>query len=380
LLWAKCVRGFGIKDKDPCLNNQHLKAVVPTKLSSCNKADGFLQSGFWGSFKARFGWNARAFLLTWGDAEPRSLLVIRRRLTVGVSFAYVPWGPELPANFPTDDNIRNIALAELAKALQTLLPHNTAFIRFDPPWHTEGAETPPPPIYKPFSPAGADIQPPDTVLLDLTLSLDTLLSRMKSKWRYNIGLARKKGVLVRRAGEEELEIFYALLKETARRDGIAVHSLEYYQTLFSHCSTYPENDQEIALYLAEHEGDIISGVIVLFRGREAVYLYGASADRKRNLMSPYALQWKSMEDAKARGCEVYDLFGIPPREDPDHPMVGLYRFKTGFGGRIIHRPGSWDYAYRPLIMRLFTLAESFRKKLRTMKKQKRSRRRDSKKD
>jgi lipid II:glycine glycyltransferase (peptidoglycan interpeptide bridge formation enzyme) len=49
-------------------------------------------------------------------------------------------------------------------------------------------------------------------------------------------------------------------------------------------------------------------------------------------------------------------------------MAGLYRFKTGFGGQIIHRPGSWDYAYKPVMYKLFNIAEGFRKKLFSLKK------------
>jgi lipid II:glycine glycyltransferase (peptidoglycan interpeptide bridge formation enzyme) len=52
-------------------------------------------------------------------------------------------------------------------------------------------------------------------------------------------------------------------------------------------------------------------------------------------------------------------------------MAGLYRFKTGFGGRIIHRPGSWDYPYKALGYRLFAAAEGLRKKMRTLKKNRR---------
>ena len=108
--------------------------------------------------------------------------------------------------------------------------------------------------------------------------------------------------------------------------------------------------------------------MTLFRGREAVYLYGASSDKKRGLMAPYALQVKAMEEAKAAGCEEYDLFGIPPDEDPSHPMAGLYRFKTGFGGRIIHSPGSWDYPCRSVFYRLFRFAEALRRRVRILKK------------
>jgi lipid II:glycine glycyltransferase (peptidoglycan interpeptide bridge formation enzyme) len=85
-------------------------------------------------------------------------------------------------------------------------------------------------------------------------------------------------------------------------------------------------------------------------------------------MAPYALQWQAIQDARAAGCTEYDLYGIPPREDPAHPMAGLYRFKTGFGGRIIHRSGSWDYPYRSVRKNLFTAAESLRKFFRSIKK------------
>ncbi|MDR3343705.1 MAG: peptidoglycan bridge formation glycyltransferase FemA/FemB family protein [Treponema sp.] len=349
------------------LPGQYLQGIVPTDLAQCNRAASFLQSGFWGSFKARFGWNARSFLADWGEWGTLPLLVIRRRLSPGISLAYVPWGPEFPRDFPADDGARNTALEELAAALQPLLPEDTTFIRFDPPWYTEG-DAEPPPIYKPFTRAGANVQPSDTVLVDISASAEAILMQMKSKWRYNIGLAKKKEVIIRRLDEEGLEVFYALLRETSKRDGLVIHGIEYYTALFAHYRDYPEGSQELRLYLAEHEGEPIAGIIVIIRGADAVYLYGASSDRKRNLMATYALQWKAMEDAKAAGCTVYDLFGIPPREDPAHPMAGLYRFKTGFGGRIIHRPGSWDYTYRPFTKGLFSAAESIRKGLWNLKK------------
>jgi lipid II:glycine glycyltransferase (peptidoglycan interpeptide bridge formation enzyme) len=85
-------------------------------------------------------------------------------------------------------------------------------------------------------------------------------------------------------------------------------------------------------------------------------------------MAPYALQWQAMRDAKASGCLFYDLYGIPPDENPDHPMAGLYLFKTGFGGTVVHRPGCWDYACRPVVTALYRAAEAARKKLRDAKK------------
>jgi lipid II:glycine glycyltransferase (peptidoglycan interpeptide bridge formation enzyme) len=199
---------------------------------------------------------------------------------------------------------------------------------------------------------------------------------MKPKWRYNIGLAEKHGVIVNCNDEQDINIFYRLLSETAARDGIAIHNIEYYRTLFEECkitqTTFsPSNHYPLPtthLYTATHENDILAAIVVLFRGKEATYLYGASSNVKRNLMAPYALQWKAMQDAQTYGCTVYDMFGIPPNTNPDHPMAGLYRFKTGFGGKIIHRPGSWDYPCKPLLYALFKQAELLRKKIRDRRK------------
>jgi lipid II:glycine glycyltransferase (peptidoglycan interpeptide bridge formation enzyme) len=276
--------------------------------------------------------------------------------------AYIPHGPELPAAFPADFISRAAATEELAKALRPLFPKSMVFIRFDPPWFAaDGSFQPEPP--PPFRRAAASVQPPDTALVDLTPPEDTILAAMKPKWRYNISLAGKRGVIVSEAGEQGLDVFYRLLTETAARDGIAVHGAGYYRALFEECkSDDGVQPLQIRLYTAAHEGDTLAALVALFRGRQAVYLYGASGDIKRNLMAPYALQWQAMRDAKAFGCEEYDLFGIPPDENPNHPMAGLYRFKTGFGGAIIHRPGSWDFPCKALPYTMFSAAERLRKK------------------
>ncbi|MDR2048311.1 MAG: peptidoglycan bridge formation glycyltransferase FemA/FemB family protein, partial [Treponema sp.] len=289
-----------------------LVSVEKADPSVCGGSASFLQSLFWGRFKARFGWKVFAFSTAWAPpgtaSDPpagppasdspaaRPLLVLCRRLGPGIGFAYVPWGPELP--FVPDDGAVRAAPGELAAGLKALLPPDTAFIRFDLPWPGENfavSRTDPRFFGKALRRAAADVQPPDTVLIDLAAGEQELLARMKSKWRYNIGLAGKKGVSVRRAAPEELPSFYRLYRETARRDGIAIHGMEYYRVLFEEGKN-PEHGVDIRLYLAGHDGEDIAGIITLFRKNEAVYLYGASANHKRNLMAPYALQWQAMRD------------------------------------------------------------------------------------
>jgi len=335
------------------------------ELDTYKNASSFLQSAMWGEFKSLFGWTAKSFGIDWGEQGSSSLLVLCRKLGPGFSFAYIPWGPELPAGAECSAQ----ELCELAKQLKPFLPRNTVFIRFDLPWFVNEENK----IDLPFAglKKGTPVQAPDTVIIDLSKTSEDILAAMKPKWRYNISLAAKKGVQVvvnRAADNEQLEIFYSLLKETAKRDGIAVHGIDYYKTLFDVCKKF--NDCDLRLYTAVHEGDVLSAIIVLFYGKQATYLYGASSNNKRNLMAPYALQWQAMQDAKEKGCLHYDLFGIPPNEDPNHPMAGLYRFKTGFGGQIVHRPGCWDFPYKKSIYSFFRIAETFRKKLLDLKKKK----------
>jgi lipid II:glycine glycyltransferase (peptidoglycan interpeptide bridge formation enzyme) len=355
----------------------YIQNITKASLDVCDDAELFLQSAMWGEFKSRFEWKAFAFLIEMDGYEKRPLLALSRRLAPGFSFVYVPWGPVFPADFPADGRVQ--ALAQIADKLKPFFAHNTVFIRFDPPWYCEDGEDFAVVSHNEsvslaasgFKRAAADIQPRDTVIVNLDLDYEQILASMKPKWRYNVSLAGKKGVLVNTGGGKEMETFYSLLKETAQRDGIAIHNFDYYKTLFEICGQRNKNGEgaELRLYTATHEGDTLAAIVVLFRARYATYLYGASSNEKRNLMAPYALQWKAMQDAKEAGCQYYDLFGIPPNEDPNHPMAGLYRFKTGFGGKIIHRPGSWDFPYKRAVYDLFNFAEAARKKLRDRKKQ-----------
>lgn len=350
------------------------------------KSEDFLQSPFWARFKESFGWTSRAFRAECtGPDIAFDLSVLVRPLRFGYAFAYVPHGPavDLPAGE------RSRALECLARALREKLGRKCAFVRFDPAWHElergalptageagdgegkieEGASAamakarPSRPRFSAPLRKGADVQPPDTVLLDLGRTEDELLAGMKPKWRYNVKLALKKNVAVSQEGAGSIDAFYDMYRTTARRDGIALHPKRYYARLFDpdlRRSRNPGGEPIPMLWVARHEGQALAAIITVFYGRQAVYLYGASSDEKRNLMPAYALQWAAIRAARAAGCSCYDFYGIPPADDPAHAMAGLYRFKTGFGGAIARYSGAWDYAYSPAAYLAFRAAESGR--------------------
>ncbi len=331
------------------------------------EGESFLQSDFWGAFKAEQGWLSRRLTIQLEGGLTAPLLVLIRPLPAGLCFAYVPHGPEV--KLPAGD--RAGFLAELSLRLKPFLPKACLFIRFDPPWFE--AESPEdaawtearrPAVGRPLYRSVSDVQPPDTVLVDLRPDEDEIMAAMKSKWRYNVRLAGKKGVEVEVRGLESIGEFYELYRATSSRDRIALHPKAYYSRLFELAAQRLGEGRagtpDLRLFMARHEGRALAAIVTLFWGGQAVYLYGASSDEDRNLMPAYALQWAAMRAAKAAGCSSYDLFGIPPTDDSSHPMAGLYRFKTGFGGLIAHRPGSWDYPLIGPLWAFFRWAEALR--------------------
>jgi lipid II:glycine glycyltransferase (peptidoglycan interpeptide bridge formation enzyme) len=297
--------------------------------------------------------------------------VLERRFPGGFRMAYVPYGPQFPANTPPD--VISAVLTDMAEGMREHLSNHCFVIRFDLRGGTRGpAARPsdidhPPLLNRPLKSAPYRVQPQDTVLLALDGDEEKLMAGMHKKTRYNIRLSERKGVTVRRLqGTDALEAlgaWYAIYRETARRDGIALHPESYYQRLFS-LSAVPSKAEaatpRFSLYLAEHDGEVLAGIIVAGCGDRSTYMYGASSSLKRELMPNHLLQWTAIKDARAEGALEYDFFGIPPADDPSHPMHGLWRFKTGFGGDILHYLGAWDYSFGPLVYGMYRAAEKLR--------------------
>ncbi|MFP4383653.1 MAG: lipid II:glycine glycyltransferase FemX [Spirochaetia bacterium] len=328
------------------------------------EAESLLHTGFWGTFKSHFSWVPVRYRYSFTvDDEERSgsFLTLTRRLSAGVSLTYVP--PGFAGNIPVS-SIGDF-LRKLGGGLKAHLPKSTVFLRLDVPWMIADSESMLS-LSRQAESAGyrkapGDVQPPDTVILDVTPDENQILSGMKKKTRYNIRLAGKKGVELEVAGPELLREWYTLYEETARRDRIVLHNYRYYQTLFELAERDDISDApKLHLIAARHNGELLAGNIAAFTDSTAVYLYGASSGNKRNLMPAYALQWETIRKAREYGCGQYDLFGIPPADDPNHPMHGLYRFKTGFGGEILHRAGAWDFVTRRGMYKAYRGAESAR--------------------
>lgn len=315
-----------------------------------------LQTTAWGELKASFGWKPARVTANAADPAssepPAGAQILFRGLPLGFSIAYIPKGP-LGENWEA-------LWPEIDKACRK---HRAIFLKVEPDLWTksdpdllpsQAQGEPPPPAG--FLLSSHSIQPPRTLIVDLTGVEERVLGHMKQKTRYNIKLALKKGVVVQPSAD--LETFHRLLRVTGGRDHFGVHSLNYYRRAYE--LFHPRGDCE--LLLAESQGEALAGLMVFANGSRAYYLYGASASDHRDRMPTYLLQWEAMRWARARGCKQYDLWGVPDENEEvlentftgrSDGLWGVYRFKRGFGGELVRAVGPWDRVYQPALYTLY---------------------------
>lgn len=263
--------------------------------------------------------------------------VLLRDLPYGLgTLAYVPKGPVVDYHDPA-------AVTSMIGALRTLgVTERVISLKIEP----EVLE--PSPVSAELRRLGlvpaSPVQMRSSIWVNLSLDENEIMARQKQKTRYNIRLASKKGVTVREGHSNDLDAWYQMYLATARRDGFSVHDLAYYQTVLQ--TLQPRG--MATLLLAEHENDLLAGIIVFAFGRTAQYMYGASSNDKRNLMAPYLVQWEGMRWARSRGAVVYDLWGIPDRLEEGEDLWGVYRHKRGYGGEIVRYIGALDVVRAPL--------------------------------
>lgn len=133
---------------------------------------------------------------------------------------------------------------------------------------------------------------------------EEIFKNFSSKTRYNVRLAIKKGVVVQEKNEEGIEEFYELMKETGRRDNFRTRPKEYFEKILK------EFPYQTKIYIAYYENEPISAIMPIIYGRKMWYLYGASSNKHRNLMSTYLLQWEMIKLAIKNNCKVYDFRGV----------------------------------------------------------------------
>ncbi|MCK4799987.1 peptidoglycan bridge formation glycyltransferase FemA/FemB family protein [Candidatus Parcubacteria bacterium] len=370
-----------------------------------NYSESFLQSWEWGGFQEGLGRKVWRIGVTHNDLSDKNktnksqipnpklvamALIVKYDLPFGRSYLYCPRGPVIDElgimNY--ESRMCGMLFSEIKKIAKD---EKSLFLRFDPPVEMNQKYS------TKLKKSSSEVQPKDTLMLDLEKSEEDLLKEMKQKTRYNIRLAERKGTKItnyelhvdnRKKFKEKFEKFWELAEETSQRDKFRSHNKNYYWEMlenlaglrsFSNISqtskkqdtcllnrrTRNKQNLQAKLYIAEYNNKVITSNIVLYFGDYCAYLHGASSNECRNVMAPYLLQWQQIIDAKKAGYKKYDFWGIKSSQsETNHSWQGITRFKKGFGGYEKNYIGAYDLVLSNIGYTIY----GFMKKIRNLKK------------
>ncbi len=319
-----------------------------------------LQTTAWARLKNRFGWRShRVWLKLDGQLVAGAQILVRSAALGLIKVAYIPHGPLV--DWENDEQV-GVLLNSIDHAA---FEQGAGLLKMEPLlWQHEFSTSDWEQLCRRHGCISDTdtIQPPRTVMVDLTASEDEIMARMKQKTRYNIRLAAKREVIVREGSMDDIAVFNQLIYRTSQRNEFGVHAPEYYRDAYDFFSP-----DRVALFIAEYQGTPLSAVMVFAHGRRAAYLYGASSDEERQRMPNYAVQWAAIIWAKERGFEAYDLWGVPDNSQDElesqfmerhDGLWGVYRFKRGFGGELIRTVGTADRVYNSLVYKMYQWRKS----------------------
>ena len=126
---------------------------------------------------------------------------------------------------------------------------------------------------------------------------------------------------------------------------------------------FREND-EILIYTARKDGEILAQNFMIFYGPETSYHYGVSSQLGTKYSAAPLLHMAAMKEARKRGCIRYNLWGIVGLDETSHRFYGVSEFKRSFGCEELKYTPAHDLILKPTKYQLTKLVEKKKKKVR----------------
>jgi lipid II:glycine glycyltransferase (peptidoglycan interpeptide bridge formation enzyme) len=300
-----------------------------------------MQSSWWADFRTTVGFENFGVILKHQSVIVGGATVQKFSWASESCFYYIQDGPVLPGDEAVAGEVFG-AILEAVEGRRQSERQAVSHLRIEPRWQRL------PSFVSGFrSLAFGDnfVEPRKTLCIDLRPSEAAILAQMKPKGRYNIGVAQRHGVsVIEDTSDQGLADFLSIYEETVARQesqGMKVKPPDYFETLVSLLSSR----QCGSIFFAEYHGIRLATAVVVHFGRRATYFFGGSRARDRHIMAPYLLHFEIMRRAKATGHEWYDLWGVAPQDEPDHPWQKISTFKRKFGGVEVNFVPTLDYVY-----------------------------------
>ncbi|MEK7571309.1 MAG: peptidoglycan bridge formation glycyltransferase FemA/FemB family protein [Patescibacteria group bacterium] len=200
-----------------------------------------------------------------------------------------------------------------------------------------------------------------TSRLAIEKSEEELLVQMRKATRYEIKKAIKEGIKIKTTtNPKDVKAFYDIQLATAKRQHFVPFSYKFFLEQFS---VFFQAKRAL-MYEAYLEKTLLAQAFIIFYGKEAVYHYGTGTEVGRKHPGAYLIQWEAIKEAKKRGMQWYNFWGIAPVNEPQHRFSGVSVFKRGFAGEDTQYLHAQDLVINKLRYVFNYLVEWIRKKVR----------------
>lgn len=338
-----------MNENNRAFTDQEIDAFV-----TAQKKGHFMQSPRWGKVKSE--WKSRVLVSTGEDGAIRGTLHVLMRKTpvFGYSLMYAPRGPVC-------DIHDGAVIADLVGQAKALCRKERCYeLKIDP--DVPISDTDFSSLMKKLgfridtSLTGfAGAQPHFVFRLNIKgRTEDDIMMGFEKQTRKNVRRAVKYGITTRIGTREDIPILYEMVEETSRRQGFAHRPIDYFYRMYD--AFAPEY---LRLYIMEFEGEVCCASFVMNYGNKVWSVYSGTSDHHREKKATFLMRMEQIRWGLERGCEIYDLMGVPGKVPEDHPLYGLYAVKKGFGGELTEFAGEMDLIVHPFIYFLAENGEKF---------------------
>ncbi len=198
-------------------------------------------------------------------------------------------------------------------------------------------------------------------VLDLGKSEDEILAGASQGFRRKLRKAEKNDIEIMTSdNDKSIEEFCKLEKLHAERQKYVAFSRSFLTKQFE---AFRKNN-EVLLYIAKKDGEILAMNFMIFYGPEASYHYGVSSELGTKYSAAPLLHLEAMKEARKRGCIRYNLWGIVGLDEKSHRFYGVSEFKRSFGCEELKYTPAHDMILDPMKYQVTKIIEKTRKKIR----------------
>jgi len=306
-----------------------------------------LQTWEWGEVKKGKSWEVLRLGVFHKNAQIAAAQILVRNLPFHFQLYYSPYGPVIDWEMPYAQEI----LENIRAYLKDLSDNRHLMWKIEPPLTSNEAQK-----YKAlealekigFAKANESIQPQHTIIVDLTKKENDLLESFEKDTRYSIRRAYKEDVEIKEfsnpLNNQPVKEFYDLYSTTSKRGKFPAREWQQFARLWEEMAPHAAR-----CYQAWYKDKLLASSIVLTLNKKAYLVYAGSIrdPEYRNKFPSYLMQWETMLNLKKDGFESYDLWGVVPKEQKDHPWSGISLFKRGFKGTEKNYIGAYDLSLSP---------------------------------